>query len=165
MSGIFFGLAALATNADPKKTALNTAVTNMDAAKKLSQIMLTKEQHKQTLDAILNTSLQIAQSKAQIEEKTIDSKDASRKLAPHIEKLFSYESFIDENAKSIAQRFSNEEIGELVKFLQTKIGQKWLLETPNLVNSTMTVAQKRFNQEVPPLIDKLVLNIQVPKVK
>ena len=117
----------------------------IQAARHLFAAMKMEQQHRQTIDDIINPILQKHPELAQYKPKVDD----------YLNKNFTWEQIQAELAPIYARRFTVDEMKQMEQFFNTPAGQKFSKALAPIGYETISVFRKKIQQVMPPLINQL----------
>lgn len=136
------------------QAAATKAVSNPNAVA-LSKAMLPEDHFKQMTDAIVQTGMGAARAKIESDKLAIDLDKQGKDLEKSLRDAFTYEYFIDLNAKTMSRTFSEKELGEILAFYNKPVGKKWTKNTPEIISETMMQIQLDLQEKLPTFVESM----------
>jgi len=88
--------------------------------------------------------------------------DFNAKARAEVEKVLPYEELIGLHAKELSALYTDQELGELVTFHKSPLGQKYLQASPQEADRVGRATQERFGQKMPEIMKKLAAGLPQP---
>lgn len=124
----------------------------------LSNIMLPEDEYNKLGSAILQSAMGLFMAQAQGAGISIDDK-AQDELKSRIDNKYSRRYFTEMNANSMKE-LSKEDLIGILSFYSTEAGQKFLVLSPKIIESTMMAVQNDLSQWLPVTVNEVVAKIK-----
>jgi hypothetical protein len=121
----------------------------------LSKAMMPEAQFKQMTDAIVQTGMNAAKSKIESDKLKIDLDKKGKDLEKSLRDAFTYDYFVNLNAKTMSKNFNEAELGKILSFFTTEVGKKWTKHTPEIISETMMQIQLDLQEKLPKFVDAM----------
>lgn len=123
------------------------------SATQLARLLVPKDAWSQAIDGLG----QQVQSQMQMHPggKLEYPADFSKTVRGELEKAFPYDEMAAIHAKELGAAYSDAELGQLLAFYKSPIGQKWLKSSGNVQNKVGEATQARIQAKMPDIMTKL----------
>ena len=88
--------------------------------------------------------------------------DLPSKIRTELETVLPYEDLVGMHAKQIGSSYTEPETKELLAFFRTPAGKKWLAVQPTAFENVSAETQKRFEEKLPAILQRLAKEAQPP---